>query len=101
MMLADAVDSGRLVATFLELVALDSPTGHEEKIGRELSARFSELGCQLSQDEVDNLIAVCRAPWPTRCSCRLTWTRSAQTLVFNPSSPRGYPHRRIDDSRGR
>jgi tripeptide aminopeptidase len=29
-----------------------------EKIGRELSARFSELGCQVSQDEVDNLIAV-------------------------------------------
>jgi peptidase T-like protein len=59
-MLADAVDRDRLVATFLELVAIDSPTGHEEKIGRELSARFSELGCQVSQDEVGNLIAVLR-----------------------------------------
>jgi acetylornithine deacetylase/succinyl-diaminopimelate desuccinylase-like protein len=29
-----------------------------EKISRELSARFSELGCQVSQDEVDNLIAL-------------------------------------------
>ena len=77
MMLADAVDSGRLVATFLELVAIDSPLAME-KVGREVSARFSELGCQLSQDEVDNLIAVCRAPWPMRCSCRLTWTRSSR-----------------------
>jgi tripeptide aminopeptidase len=30
MMLADAVDRDRLVATFLELVAIDSPTGHGE-----------------------------------------------------------------------
>jgi tripeptide aminopeptidase len=58
MMLTDAVDRDRLVATFLELVPIDSPTGHEEKIGRELSARFSELGCQVSQDEVGDLIAV-------------------------------------------
>jgi hypothetical protein len=32
--LADAVDRDRLVRTFLELVAIDSPTGHEEGIGR-------------------------------------------------------------------
>jgi tripeptide aminopeptidase len=58
MVLADAVDRDRLVATFLELVAIDSPTGHEEKIGRELTARFGELGCQVAQDAVGNLLAV-------------------------------------------
>jgi tripeptide aminopeptidase len=58
MLLADAVDRDRLVATLLELIAIDSPTGHEEKIGRELSGRLSELGCQVSQDEIGNLIAV-------------------------------------------
>ena len=32
MTLIDAVDRDRLVRTFLELVAIDSPTGHEEGI---------------------------------------------------------------------
>jgi tripeptide aminopeptidase len=39
MKLVDAVDGERLVRTFLELVAIDSPTGHEEQIGKELGAQ--------------------------------------------------------------
>jgi tripeptide aminopeptidase len=57
-LLADQVDKDRLVQTFLELVAVDSPTGHEEEIGRELITRFTELGCSVTQDEVGNLVAV-------------------------------------------
>ncbi len=57
-LLVDQVDPDRLVKTFLELVAVDSPTGHEEEIGRELTKRFSDLGCTLSQDDVGNLVAV-------------------------------------------
>ena len=56
--LADEVDSDRLIATFLDLVAIDSPTGHEERIGKELSARFTALGCTVSMDDVGNLVAV-------------------------------------------
>ena len=56
--LADQVDRERLLRTFLELVAIDSPTGHEEAIGRELTARFGDLGCKVSQDHVGNLVAV-------------------------------------------
>jgi hypothetical protein len=48
-MLADAVDRDRLVETFLELVAIDSPTGHEENIGRELADRLGRLGCQVTR----------------------------------------------------
>jgi tripeptide aminopeptidase len=55
---AEAVDRDRLVQTFLDLVAIDSPTGHEEQIGKELSARFNELGCTVSRDDIGNLVAV-------------------------------------------
>lgn len=58
MKLLDAVDGERLVRTFLELVAIDSPTGHEERIGKELESRFSALGCQVTKDEIGNLVAV-------------------------------------------
>ncbi len=54
----DAVDGDRLVRTFLELVAIDSPTGHEEGIGQELEARFGALGCTVSMDQIGNLVAV-------------------------------------------
>jgi tripeptide aminopeptidase len=57
-MLADAVDRDRLVQTFLDLVAIDSPTGHEEEIGKELAARFTDFGCTVNTDNVGNLVAV-------------------------------------------
>ncbi len=55
---APMVDRERLLATFLALVAVDSPTGHEEAIGAELEARFGELGCDIRRDEIGNLVAV-------------------------------------------
>ncbi len=57
-LLADQVDTDRLLKTFLELVAVDSPTGHEEEIGNELIKRFTDLGCTVSQDEIGNVVAV-------------------------------------------
>ena len=55
---AEGVDRDRLLQTFLDLVAIDSPTGHEEEIGKDLEARFAELGCAVSRDEIGNVIAV-------------------------------------------
>ncbi len=57
-LLADQVDTDRLVKTFLDLVAVDSPTGHEEEIGRELTSRFTDLGCSVTQDDIGNVVAV-------------------------------------------
>jgi tripeptide aminopeptidase len=54
----DSIDRERLVATMLELIAIDSPTGFEKEIGDHLEARFGELGCEVSRDETGNL--VCR-----------------------------------------
>ena len=54
---AVAVDRDRLLRTFLELVAIDSPTGHEEEIGNVLEARFRELGCAVTRDPIGNVIA--------------------------------------------
>ena len=52
------VDRDRLLQTFLGLVAVDSPSGHEQAIGELLEARFAALGCQVSRDDVGNLVAV-------------------------------------------
>ena len=54
---ADFVDKDRLLKNFLALVAIDSPTGHEEAIGKELEGRFRALGCTVRRDETGNLIA--------------------------------------------
>ena len=58
MILADHVDRDRLLKTFLELVAVDSPTGHEREIGDVLEGRFGALQCAVSRDEIGNLVAV-------------------------------------------
>lgn len=52
------VDKDRLLKTFLDLVAVDSPTGHEEAIGRVLEDRFRALGCETTKDEIGNIVAV-------------------------------------------
>jgi len=54
---ASTVDQERVLKTFLDLVAIDSPSGHEQAIGRELEQRFSSLGCQVTRDNTGNLIA--------------------------------------------
>ncbi len=54
---AERVNGDRLLDVFLQLVAIDSPTGHEEAIGADLKRRFDELGCDVRTDEHGNLIA--------------------------------------------
>ncbi|HEX5940398.1 MAG TPA: M20/M25/M40 family metallo-hydrolase, partial [Dehalococcoidia bacterium] len=46
-----------LLDTFLALVAIDSPTGHEQAIGADLEKRFGALGCEVRRDKIGNLIA--------------------------------------------
>ncbi len=55
---ASSVDRDRLLQTFLELVAVDSPSGHEREIGDVLEARFGALGCKVTRDEIGNVVAV-------------------------------------------
>ena len=55
---ATSVDRDRLLQTFLELVAVDSPSGHEKEIGDVLEARFGALGCKVTRDEIGNVVAV-------------------------------------------
>ena len=54
---AEMVDRGRLVETFLNLVRIDSPSGHEQAIGEELLRRLQVLGCDILQDKAGNVIA--------------------------------------------
>jgi len=51
------INEARLVQTFLDLVAIDSPSGHEEAIGTELMDRLAALGGEVVRDEHGNVIA--------------------------------------------
>jgi tripeptide aminopeptidase len=51
------IQTDRLVKTFCELVAIDSPSGLEEAVTLELEKRFLALGFHPSRDSHGNLIA--------------------------------------------
>ncbi|HET7763225.1 MAG TPA: M20/M25/M40 family metallo-hydrolase [Phycicoccus sp.] len=57
-MVALDVDRDRLLSTFLDLVAIDSPTGEEEEICDRLTGLFAGLGCTTTRDDIGNLVAV-------------------------------------------
>jgi tripeptide aminopeptidase len=54
---SESINQERLVQTFLELVQIDSPSGHEKAIGERLKNLFSQLGCQVTMDAIGNLVA--------------------------------------------
>ncbi len=58
MAVVEQVDRDRLVRTFLELVAIDSPSGEEAEISAELQRRFVDLGCDVTRDDLGNIVAV-------------------------------------------
>ncbi|WP_322795933.1 M20/M25/M40 family metallo-hydrolase [Tepidiforma sp.] len=47
----------RIVQTFLDLVAIDSPSGEEDRIAAELEHRLRALGLQAAQDAAGNVLA--------------------------------------------
>lgn len=51
------INRDRIVQTFLDLVAIDSPSGEEDAIAAELERRFRALGLDCSQDAHGNVIA--------------------------------------------
>ena len=54
------IDRERLLRTFLELVAIDSPSGAEDSLARDLKLRLLTLGGQVEQDGHGNVVA----RWP-------------------------------------
>ena len=50
------INRDRLVSTFLELVQIDSPSGHEEEIARHLTAELKSLGLTVVRDQTGNVI---------------------------------------------
>mgnify|MGYP005849537541 CR=1 FL=1 len=51
------INEDRLIQTFLDLVGVDSPSGHEEAIGHELAARLAALGLSVERDAAGNVFA--------------------------------------------
>ncbi len=51
------INRERIVQTFLELVAIDSPSGEEDAIAAELERRLAALGLKCSQDAHGNVLA--------------------------------------------
>ncbi|MCK4300456.1 MAG: M20/M25/M40 family metallo-hydrolase, partial [Planctomycetes bacterium] len=54
----------RLVSTFLELVQIDSPSGHEEEIARHLTAELKSLGLTVERDTTGNVIGLLAGEGP-------------------------------------
>jgi tripeptide aminopeptidase len=52
------IDRNRIVRTFLELVAIDSPSGDEDAIAEELVRRLQALGVEASQDAHGNVLGL-------------------------------------------
>lgn len=50
------INRDRIVQTFLELTAIDSPSGDEDAIAAELERRFAALGLEVSQDDAGNVL---------------------------------------------
>jgi tripeptide aminopeptidase len=50
-------DQERLVKTLMELIKIDSPSGEEDAMDAEVSARLESLGLQVSHDSFNNIIA--------------------------------------------
>lgn len=50
------VNQKKLVKTFLDLVKIDSPSGHEGKMADEVVARLKALGFKVSKDSYGNVI---------------------------------------------
>ena len=51
------INRDRVVETFLQLIAIDSPSGDEDAIAAELETRLADLGMDASQDDAGNVIA--------------------------------------------
>jgi tripeptide aminopeptidase len=51
------INQNRLTKTFLDLVQIDSPSGEEEHIAKELIKRLSSLGFKTQKDNYGNVIA--------------------------------------------
>ena len=50
-------DRQRLTQTLIDLIKIDSPSGEEDAIDREVSARLSSLGLTVEHDSYNNIIA--------------------------------------------
>lgn len=61
----------RLVRSFIELVKIDSESGHEDRIARIISSKLKKLGLRVKRDNKGNLIAL------------LEGDKRARTLLFN------------------
>ena len=51
------IDSDRLVKTFCDIVKIDSVSGEEDEIAKDLTSRLENLGLTVEEDDYGNLIA--------------------------------------------
>lgn len=51
------ISQKRLVQTLIDLIRIDSPSGEEVQVAREISKRLQEFGCRVQKDKFGNIIA--------------------------------------------
>ena len=64
----------RLLKTLIELIRIDSPTGEEDEMDREVSSRLEALGFKVTTTPLITSSPSCPEK-ASPCSSPLTWTR--------------------------
>jgi tripeptide aminopeptidase len=51
------INRDRILQAFLELIAIDSPSGEEDEVAADLERRLKALGLDVRQDDAGNVLA--------------------------------------------
>ena len=65
------IKRNRLVQTFCDIAKIDSPSGEEEAMAKDLSSRLESLGFTTMRDNYGNLVATDGRPNPILLSAHL------------------------------
>lgn len=76
-------DESRVLDLFLELVRIDSPSGHEQEIAERLDEKLRLLGCETERDETGNVLA--RRPGRGSLAARPTLLLSGHMDTVQPA----------------
>ena len=75
------IDRDRIVRTFTELARIDSPSGHEDEVARDLTTRLTRLGFDVRPDAYGNLIGTEAGANPLLLSAHMDTVEPGRGIV--------------------
>ena len=85
-------DRERLIKTLTDLIRIDSPTGEEDDIDREVSARLAALGFEIYHDSFKTIIAKLPGDGePLLLSAHIDTVEPGRGILWDVSTTRPQP----------